>query len=449
MVASGSDDGTVRIWKLDVDNPGNEEHEIFDSQRGGVNSIAFSPDRDTYILASCTEQAIDVWDPKTGQHMQMMGSPLNELHGVAFSPEGTYLASGSYDNVVYLWYALGMPSNSITNSIEPKKPQDLALSPNGRTLVVAQINGNISLWDIQTNELLNPQVDSGHTEAVLSVSFSPMDGAMLLSSGDDRSVCVCDVKTGKRLYHFIGHTDCVVFSTWSPDGAYVASTSRDTTTRIWKIGQENGQHQVLKHGCVYATGAAFSPDGKYLVTCHLNGKIVTWTKGQNKNDWEQKQEFQGHRGAVFSVLVSPNSKHIISSGFDKTIRTWDIDTGQDINSSLPIKTAQPIYKMWFDIHSDNHVITPYGAKPLDSSSSESPSWSPYWRLYKKEGDEEWIMWHGKKVIFLSRNFRPGVCGIFGHKVVVCTERGQVHVYGFSETDPPGTPVSEALHSSGI
>ena len=450
MVASGSLDGLILIWYLDGTKPRDEVCKPFSASRG-VNSVTFSGERDNYVLASCTDEAIEIWDPQTRQRMKLMGSPSKRLDGLAFSPDGTYLASGSYENSVYLWYAHGKSNQSLTaNNIRQNRPRDLALSPNGRTLAVSHDTGKISLWDIQTSELLDHQIEAGHRKSARSVSLSPKDGAMLLSSSIDRSVCICDLKTGNRLHRFTGHTGWVEFSTWSPDGAFVTSASGDGTVRIWKIGQkDDSEHQVLTHGNLGATCVAFSPDGMYIVTCGQNGKIVVWTKSQNL--WERTRVLEGHIRTVLSVLVSADSKRIISSGSDQTIRIWDIESGHNLNRDCPIQTAQPIDKMWFDSHSDSHVMTPYGAKSLDSSSSGctlAPSWSPYWRCCEEEKDEEWIMWNDKRVIFLPKDFRPRVCAIFGHKVVVCTQRGQVYVYGFSETVSPGTGMWEDSTYSG-
>lgn len=126
--------------------------------------------------------------------------------------EWSLLATGSYEGTVDLWRA---PRKRIEQEpepagwVEPRSPIDMALSPDGRTLAVAQVEENILLWDIETNELVEPRIDTGHIKKILSVSSSPKHGAMLLSSGANCSVRVCDVKMGIRLHKFLGHTDWV------------------------------------------------------------------------------------------------------------------------------------------------------------------------------------------------------------------------------------------------
>ncbi|QLI74709.1 Vegetative incompatibility protein HET-E-1 [Metarhizium brunneum] len=239
-----------------------------------------------------------------------------------------------------------------------------------------------------------------------------------------------------RLRKFLGHTDGFRFPPWSLNGDYVASTSDDGTIRVWKVGDRDEQKpQILEQGDCFATGVSFSPGGKYIATCGTNGKIMVWAPQQDESGWNLQHTFEGHRDYVLSVLISPDSKQILSSGADKTIRIWDMDSGDDVNKDSPINTKLRIYKMWLDKHSSSHVMTPYGAKsPVSASSgpSQLPSWSPYWISYNKDGDEAWVIWRGKKVIFLPKQFGPSACGVFGHRVVVCTDFGQVGVYGFSE-----------------
>lgn len=245
-----------------------------------------------------------------------------------------------------------------------------------------------------------------------------------------------------RLHKFLGHTDWIGFSTLSLNGDYVASASDDGTIRICKVGDKDEQGpQILEQGDCFATGVFFSPDGEYIVTCDANEKVMVWASQQDESNWNLQHTFEGHRGYVLSVLISLDSKQILSPGADKTIRIWDMDSGDNVNKDSPIKTELPISKMRFDKHSSIHVMTPHGAKSLVTSSSgpsQVPSWSPYWLSYNKDGNEALIMWRGKKVIFLPKEFGPSACGVFDHRVVVCTDFGQVHVYGFSEAVTPDT-----------
>ncbi|QLI74610.1 uncharacterized protein G6M90_00g111500 [Metarhizium brunneum] len=159
-IASGSKDSTVRIWELNTEEP--EARKPPDARRGAVNSVALAAYKNGYRLASCTERDVDIWDFGTGEHLQVMRSPCRILcGGLAASPNGAYLATGSYEGTVDLWHA---PRKRIEQEpepagwVEPRSPINKALSPDGRTLAVSQVGENILLWDIETNELVNPRI---------------------------------------------------------------------------------------------------------------------------------------------------------------------------------------------------------------------------------------------------------------------------------------------------
>ena len=96
-----------------------------------------------------------------------------------------------------------------------------------------------------------------------------------MSASFDQTIRIWDTKTGKELQQLIGHTDVVTSAAYSSDGKYIVSASWDNTVRIWdaKTGKEL---QQLKGHTVYVNSAAFSPDGKYIVSASWDNTIGIW-----------------------------------------------------------------------------------------------------------------------------------------------------------------------------
>ncbi|KAI0165405.1 hypothetical protein GGR52DRAFT_585439 [Hypoxylon sp. FL1284] len=448
LIASGSADGTVRIWQLDHIGPGI----VCNSPRKKEEfSVCFIAGKTGYILASSGGSTIDFWDLKSGNRLKSMSTMGQTLLGVASSPKGGYLATGADDKSLHLWYTSKKPKPiQAVDGVRLSSPNDLALSPDGKTLAVALSGdntlsgGNAFLWDIKANKLIWQHRRPGIWGKALSVSFSPKNGAMVLISSSDYSVSVYKVSTGERLKHFSGHKGQLRSAGWSPREDCIASASDDGTVRIWKMeGDTDKQEpQVLKAGGSSATGVAFSHDGRWVATGSSNGTVKIWELDHNADisTWDSKNmEQNNNHSKILSVVFSPDSKRIFASGGDQTIRIWNLGDGK----CETIQTDRVIYKIWFDENWSSHIMTPYGAKSYANCSSnpespQMPSSSPYWLSNEGTQDEEWIMWHDKKVIFLPKKFRSHVCGVLGHRVIVCSEWGQVQVYNFSDIVEPSS-----------
>jgi WD40 repeat protein len=164
-MATGSADGTARIW----DVSGGQERQAL-QVGGSVTSVAFS--HDATLLAVGTGESASVWDTATGQRVQVMesGGP-----GVAFSPDGGMLATGSRDGSVLMWdTSTWKVARALAGHRRPAS--QLRFSPDGKLLAtVAPDQAAVFLWDLATGK--TKQIMQGQ----VPLEFSP-DGRMLATS---------------------------------------------------------------------------------------------------------------------------------------------------------------------------------------------------------------------------------------------------------------------------
>ena len=179
-----------------------------------------------------------MWSPGTRSGKPLTGheEPVN---GVAFSPDGTLLATVSTDETVRLWNVAsgkqhGQPLTGHTNAV-----QDVAFSPDGRLLATVSTDETVRLWDVASGKQ-HGQPLTGHTNAVQDVAFSP-DGKLIASAGEDGTARLWEVDNGRRFGPpLTGHTGVgpqpygplwgVAFS---PDGKLLATAGGDGTARLW------------------------------------------------------------------------------------------------------------------------------------------------------------------------------------------------------------------------
>ena len=173
------------------------------------------------------------------------------METLAFSPDGSVLASGSRDNTIRLW---NLETHEVLHTITEHEDDvwAVAFSPDGKTLASGG-GDTVSLWDVATAERqqtfvkpIDPEIAAETTEAsegdapaenpanATSIVFG-RDGKTLISGSYDATIRLWDVGTGEQLETLEGHTYSITSVAVSPDGTTIASGSFDGTVLLWKF----------------------------------------------------------------------------------------------------------------------------------------------------------------------------------------------------------------------
>jgi WD40 repeat protein len=411
-LASASWDNTARVWDIKT----GKVLRTFDSQRHAISSVAFSPDGKT-LASSGSDGRITLWSVETGEELRTLtGHRGRDVAGLSFSPDGKLLVSGGQDGSVRVWdpdtgkelrrfegpvprgtnspcpvsfasdsklvaLVLGNKTVVLANASTGEEVRRwevpagqmiaVALSPDGKTVVTADLatgiqawdpatgkeerrygtkrpwvwhvafspdgktlasaEGNVlRLWDTATAQELERGSNPLPAIACLVGPTSPRNGRILVTGHEDGTIRVWDRGTGKEIRQWVGMAPWPIGGlrlALAPDGKTLASAGHEATIRLWDLttGKEQGHFEVNQAGIL---ALAYSPDGQTLASGGRDRTISLWDPSTGK----LRRELAGHTArGVSDLAFSLDGKLLASRGNDNTVRVWELATGKQLH----------------------------------------------------------------------------------------------------------------------
>jgi WD40 repeat protein len=313
-----------------------------------VRGVAVSPDH--AAVAASRGNQIHVYDAGSGAYIRglvdsaLLGpdkKPLGAAHlslveSLAYSPDGKFLASGGYQEVI-LWDAqTGLLRQRLTGFAD--RVVALAFSPDGKLLATGggapTEDGEVKVFEVPSGKLV-ADFKNAHSDTVFGVCFSP-DGKILATGGADKFVKTFEVPSGKLLKSFEGHTHHVLDVGWKADGKLLASAGADNAVKVWDYEKGEQARTIPAHG-KQVTRLVFIGKKAEFVTCSGDQQVRVW----NVDNGGNTRNFGGAGDFLYAVGVSPDGAVVAAGGEDGVVRVYNGSTGQLVKALLPPGVPDP------------------------------------------------------------------------------------------------------------
>jgi WD40 repeat protein len=302
-----------------------------------VLSLAYSPDGK--LIASGGYKEVRLIEPSTGKVLADLSGHADYVRSIAFSPDGKWLAAGGgpcqVSGEIKLWdVQLHKLLRSMTGHSDCI--YSVAFSPDGKLLASASYDKLAKLWDASTGKEVRNLKD--HIDAVFAVAFSP-DGKWLATGSQDRSVKIWDVASGQRLYTLGDPSDGIVSLAFSPSGKQIAAGGYDKTIYVWNLTDKGG---TLAHTLIADEDSIlqilWSPDTKMIITSSADRSI----RVRDSNSLDPISVFDNQSDWVEALTVSPNSRWLAAGRYDGTVSVYDLnDHKQVLGPLVAFETHEP------------------------------------------------------------------------------------------------------------
>lgn len=318
-LAAGCSDGSVRIFTSAAMEPfvirahdKHDKHDKHGKHDKRITAVALSPDG-RFVAATSADKTAALFDSRDGTPIEKFSSGNEPSECIAFSPDGTLLASEAPAHAIRLW-------NTVTRTSMLIKGHSghitrFCFSPDGRWLATASHDDNAIVWD--TTDGRRVAIMGGHDANVTDLAFSP-DGKELATASSDRTIRRWWAGTGELSRTLKGHLNRIESIAWSADGRTILSGARDGSALLWDGGPADGPGVMRGHDAE-VDGLAF-----------LSGspRMVSWSRDGVSRLWDADtatliHRFGPRREPVRSAAVSPNGSLVAVGGDDGLVLLHD------------------------------------------------------------------------------------------------------------------------------
>jgi WD40 repeat protein len=319
MLASASDDHTVKLWEV----PSGIEIRTLIGHLDTVRAIAFSPNGH-WLASASYDKTIKVWDATSGNEYRTLQNRTNmPFLAVSFDPESRWIVSVDADGQKLTFWDLAKGEMAKSIFLANSDILSVSFSADGHWFCQGGTDGNWKVWDVVTGREINslPGNQKAASKMLGAIALS-RDGRWISSGGYASSIHVWEVSTGREVSSLPDRIPSGDGNAFNPDGTLLASTVDDKSIAIWNIASRHEERTFTDPARINLV--AYSPDGKWLAAAAEDNSIELWEIATGAKHSTSAIQF----GAVSSVRFSPDGRWLASGSGDSSARLWDLTTGR-------------------------------------------------------------------------------------------------------------------------
>lgn len=312
LVATGHDDGVVRLW-----NPSDEELVAeFSEHSLPVSALAFDIQGNRLVSAG-EDRIIKVWDVAGRKLIRDMPGHTDRIPCIAWHPSGDYIVSVGWDATARVWdVAKGEPR--ILLNTHDDQVQVLAFAADGSMLATSDSASTVHVWgDLLSAQALHRL--EGFADEVRALAFRD-DGRRLAVGGTDHEIHIYEPHSGQLIAGRAGDAPHAI-TLWNDNGqSWLVSNANDEGLKIWdlKTGVDRASPLPQKR---YLHVAA-SRDGRWLAGTTAESKIYAWDSKSSS-----VKVLEGPKAPARVLEFLPDSTMLSGAvGTEGTVWLWNLET---------------------------------------------------------------------------------------------------------------------------
>jgi WD40 repeat protein len=288
-----------------------------------VNTLGVSADGQFVAMGERDGGNMKVWNLRTRQPLATI-SCGDYILKAAFAPAGSLIAVGA------MVKTSGRNANVVRIiSIGEAKPRQeitldgfcagLGFSPDGTVLAVNS-GETVTRWQVADGKLLSTPPLPGPGRGNRQGGVFSKDLSLLATDAGRGEIAVVDLATGRELWSKPCTDKYFTSAAFSPDGRFLVTAAgyAETLARVWDARTGSEVKVLAGHGA-YVLDLAFSPDGQTLATTSADQTVRLWSTA----DWRAQATLRGHRLEVWRVAWLPDNQRLVSGAKDGSVLVWN------------------------------------------------------------------------------------------------------------------------------